>query len=138
MPECIFVGTGAAYGKVCDNYTYSRWTAKVSAEYSATSSLTSALRLCWGPHHIDVRDNVFITSAGKTDGFRGNARCIWAACSDPRQPEWKISGEIDCRPRFCPRSSSPFICYDSYGPLSHLASVFTPANRAAASWTRAT
>lgn len=97
MPECIFVGTGASYGRVFGNYTYSRSTGKISQEYGSTSSLSSALRMCWGPHHLDVHDNTFITSSGVTDGFHGNARCIWAACSDPRQPEWKTSGEIAVR-----------------------------------------
>jgi len=94
MPECIFVGTGASYGRVVGNYTYARSTGKVSQEYGSTSSLSSALRMCWGPHHLDVRGNTFVTSSGVTDGFHGNARCIWAACSDPRQPQWKISGDI--------------------------------------------
>jgi hypothetical protein len=97
MPECIFIGTGASYGRVFRNYTYSRSTGKVSQEYGSTSSLSSALRMCWGPHHLDVHDNTFLTSSGVTDGFHGNARCVWAACSDPRQPEWKNSGEITVR-----------------------------------------
>ena len=95
MPECVFVGTGASYGKVSGNYTYSRSTGKVSREYGSGSSLSSGLRLCWGPHHIEVFENTFITTSGLTDGFRGNARNVWAACADPRQPEWKASGEID-------------------------------------------
>ncbi|MHC4176246.1 MAG: hypothetical protein ACYSWU_01995 [Planctomycetota bacterium] len=97
MPECIFVGTGASYGRVLGNYTYSRSTGKVSQEYGSTSSLSSGLRMCWGPHHLDVHDNTFITSSGVNGDFHGNARCIWAACSDPRQPEWKTSGEIAVR-----------------------------------------
>jgi len=94
MPECIFVGTGASYGRVFGNYAYVRSTGKISREYGSTSSLSSALRMCWGPHHLHVRENTFVTSSGVTDGFHGNARCIWAACSDPRQPQWKISGDI--------------------------------------------
>ena len=94
MPECVYTGAGACYGKIYSNYTYSKSTGKVSAEYSATSSLSAGLRLCWGPHHLDVRENTFISISGETDGFRGNARCVWAACSDPRQPQWKVSGEI--------------------------------------------
>jgi hypothetical protein len=97
MPECIYVGAGASYGEVFGNYTFARSTGKVSSEYGARSGLSSALRLCWGPHHIQVHDNTFITSSGDTDGFRGNARTVWAACCDPRQPEWKTSGEIDIR-----------------------------------------
>lgn len=95
MPECVFVGTGASYGKVSRNYTYSRSTGKVSKEYGSSSSLSSALRLCWGPHHVEVFENTFITTSGLTDGFRGNARNVWAACADPRQVEWRTSGEID-------------------------------------------
>ena len=95
MPECIFVGTGASYGKVSGNYTYSRSTGKVSKEYGSGGSLSAAFRMCWGPHHIEAFNNTFITVSGLTDGFRGNARNIWAACSDPRQREWKTSGEID-------------------------------------------
>jgi hypothetical protein len=97
MPECVFVGAGASYGKVSGSYAYARSTGKVSKEYGATSGLSAALRLCWGPHHIEVFDNTFITSAGKTNDFRGSARCVWAACSDARQPEWKTSGEITIR-----------------------------------------
>jgi hypothetical protein len=97
MPECVFVGTAACYGQVFGNYTYSRSTGKVSQEYGSTGSLSAGLRMCWGPHHLDVHDNTFVTSSGVTDGFHGNARCIWAACSDPRQPEWKTSGEITIR-----------------------------------------
>jgi hypothetical protein len=94
MPECIYTGAGACYGRIHSNYTYSKSTGKVSAEYSATSSLSAGIRLCWGPHHIEVWDNTFISISGETNGFRGNARCVWAACSDPRQPQWKTSGEI--------------------------------------------
>jgi len=95
MPECIYTGAGACYGRIHSNYTYSKSTGKVSAEYSATSSLSAGLRLCWGPHHVEVWDNIFISISGETNGFRGNARCVWAACSDPRQPQWKTSGEIN-------------------------------------------
>ena len=95
MPECIFVGTGANTGEVSSNYTFSRSTGKVSKEYGATSSLSSGLRLCWGPFRLDIHDNTFVTESGKTGEFAGNARCIWAACSDSRQPEWRTSGEID-------------------------------------------
>ena len=95
MPECIYTGAGACHGKIYSNYTYSKSTGKVSTEYSATSSLSAGLRLCWGPHHIDVWDNTFISISGETNGFCGNARCVWAACSDPRQPQWRISGEIN-------------------------------------------
>jgi len=95
MPECIFVGTGASHGEIFGNYTYSHSTGKISREYGSTSSLSSALRMCWGPHHLDIHDNTFVTGSGVTDGFRGNARCIWAACSDPRQPQWKTSGDVN-------------------------------------------
>jgi hypothetical protein len=97
MPECVFVGAGAAYGKVSGNYTCSRSTGKISKEYGATSSLSAGLRLCWGPHHIEVYENTFVAVAGKTGEFRGSARCIWAACCDSRQPEWATSGEITIR-----------------------------------------
>lgn len=95
MPECIFAGTGARDGEIFGNYTYSQSTGKTSKEYGAGGSLTAALRMCWGPFNLNIHDNTFITTSGVTDGFTGNARCIWAACSDPRQPEWRKSGNID-------------------------------------------
>jgi hypothetical protein len=35
-----------------------------------------------------------VTISGRSNDFTGNARCFWAACSDPRQPAWRTSGEI--------------------------------------------
>jgi len=95
MPQCIAVLSGASFGQIFENYGYARSTGKVSTEYDATSSLSAAFRACWGPHHLDVYENTFVTVSGRTNDFTGNARCFWAACSDPRQPAWETSGEIN-------------------------------------------